>query len=350
MKKFKFYDLNYELSWVRHKPIEEQADVLAKVTGAKFDQKGIKQIVSCKMRDIFIVYEDGRVLKNFEPFEETDIDGIFEASSDTYYVIYKSGAVDSLYSCDEATLHGRYDKVLFDECFLLLLKGTSLIVLSWVWGETREGDEISVFSSFDGVEDAKLIHPWEKDGKEPSEPMVETEIKMKIGGKWLTMAGAPMEHMKGQRTETEEEKKMKEEQHEEVKRRVKKLGELFGLNSATMMSMEHGLYHDPEKSDTYWGVEVERRANELMRRFERKTGAEIYYSVICNMGEEIGRVLNILYVGENPRDWDATGIYDKNDIYAATINIESGYIEYGGIVLEKKHYEDLGWDLLERIG
>ncbi len=197
-KEVDFYELNYELGiqnfLVSDVPvINRRIKVLEDLTGEKFERKGIKQIVSCKMKDIFIVYEDGEVLKNFEPYETDKVEGIFEASPDFYYVIYKNNVVEPLYPEDEGALSGKYDKILFDRNFLLLLKGEELVVQAWVFSNDAE---VSTSTIYDGVSDVRLVHTWEEAGREAGDEMMETNVEMKVGEKWLTMVGTPMLHVK----------------------------------------------------------------------------------------------------------------------------------------------------------
>lgn len=199
MKKIDFYELNYELSMQRasadKRPvIDRQVEVLEKLVGEKFAKNGVKQIVSCKMRDIFIVYEDGKVLKNFQSYESRGVEGIFNAGRNFYYVIYKDNTVDALYDENGAVLKGKYDKILFNENFLLLLKKNELVVLSWVWSGIEDvNEEMSVIAVYDGVSDVQLSYS----DPAPGDEMMDTDIKIKVGGEWLTMRGAPMMHSKG---------------------------------------------------------------------------------------------------------------------------------------------------------
>ncbi|MDO4526600.1 MAG: hypothetical protein Q4B87_00705 [Candidatus Saccharibacteria bacterium] len=193
-KNIDFYELNYELGMQNFLSSEEpvinrQIKVLEDLTGRKFGKKGIKQIASCKMKDIYIVYENGKVLKNFEPYETKKVEGIFEAAPDFYYVIYKDNTVGSLYPEDEPTLSGKYDKILFDRNFLLLLRGDELLVQAWAFpGE----EEVSILTVYTGVSDMELIHTWEEVGREASDEMIDTNVKIKVGDKWLTIVGVPM--------------------------------------------------------------------------------------------------------------------------------------------------------------
>ena len=200
MKEIDFYELNYELGMQKalssdEPVIDRQIKVLKELTGREFEEKKVKQIASCRCKDIFIVYEDGKVLKNFEPYESKKVEGIFNASRDFYYVIYEDNTIGSLYSEDEVNLKGKYDKILFDENFLLALKGKELVVLARVWSGVDD-DEVSVLTVYDGVSDVQLLHNWEP-GSGIGDGMMETDMKIKVGDKWLTMWGTPIMHSKG---------------------------------------------------------------------------------------------------------------------------------------------------------
>ena len=45
----------------------------------------------------------------------------------------------------------------------------------------------------------KLVHTWEESGRDASDEMMDTNVEIKVGDKWLTMTSAPMIHTKSEK-------------------------------------------------------------------------------------------------------------------------------------------------------
>lgn len=182
-------ELNYSLSQISNPA--EKAELVAKYMGEEFERTGVKQILVNPFGEIYIIYEDGRMLRDFKPYEE-NVDGIFAVDSSTAYLIFKDSAVEPLYWHKEAAVMSRdkYDKVVFDDYFLGLLKADHLILITVAWGMGQA--DTSVISLYSNVKDMELDHTDSRGQQIIGDIMIETKLHIKTKGGEIVLNGTPM--------------------------------------------------------------------------------------------------------------------------------------------------------------
>lgn len=174
--KEQIFEINYRKNFAAS--LEEQAKIVAEVTGREIKTEGLKQIFARIDKGIFLLYEDGTLLHDFKPCTEygEGIEGIFAVDADTAYLIFKDNRVKPFFHHEKAVVldEKRYDKVEFDAAILAMLEGNKLTVVARAWGR-RATEDAYATTFYEGVKDVKIVHPWEPDG-DYADYMMETEL------------------------------------------------------------------------------------------------------------------------------------------------------------------------------
>lgn len=123
-----YYEIRYELSLAS--TLQEKNKIIQDKYNQNYELKeDMKQIYLSSFGNLFVLYEDGTLYKNNKKYAE-DVLGIWEANSYVCYLIFKDYHIEYLQTSSIYSHNESYDKVIFNDNYLALLRHKELEVIS----------------------------------------------------------------------------------------------------------------------------------------------------------------------------------------------------------------------------